>query len=258
MPTVGTAGARILPDFGRPELQNAGMSVAGPEAQQIQRMFAGISQRYDRANRVLSGGLDQRWRRAAVLFSRATASDRVLDICAGTGDLAQAFADTGARVTGSDFCQEMLVLARQKGRSAGNPPRYVTADSESLPFADAVFDVVSVAFGIRNVHDPLHGLREMRRVARPGGRVVVLEFCRPRVPVLGALYRLYLKALLPRLGTWITGDRSGAYQYLHDSVMVFPEREQFLELMASAGLVALKQRILTLGIAALYLGEVPA
>ena len=221
-------------------------------------MFAGISSRYDRANRVLSVGLDQRWRKAAVRFAGAQSSHRILDVCAGTGDLSLALARTGGQVAGSDFCIEMLTLARKKARGYPNPPLFFTADSQQLPFQDQAFDIVSVAFGIRNVQDPLQGLREMCRVTRPGGCVLVLEFCKPRVPIFGALYGFYFHRLLPRLGSLLTGDRSGAYRYLHDSVMNFPEREQFLDLMQQAGLTETKQRILSLGIAALYRGQVPA
>ena len=125
-----------------------------------------------------------------------------------------------------------------------------------MPFADASFDFATVAFGIRNVSDPRAALREMARVVRPGGRVVVLEFTKPRVPLLGAAYRFYFRRILPRLGAWISGVRNDAYRYLHDSVMAFPEREQFLALMREAGLGSPKLRLLTGGIAAIYRGEV--
>ena len=231
--------------------------VVGPERQRIRRLFAGISKGYDRANRVLSVGFDQRWRRAAVRFAGAGPGHEVLDICAGTGDLSLAFARAGARVTGSDFCPEMLSLARHKSIGHDNPPTFLGADAERLPFSDDAFDITSIAFGIRNVQDPLRGLREMCRVTRPGGRVVVLEFTRPKAWVLGSIYGFYFRRVLPRLGSLLTGDRSGAYQYLHDSVMAFPEREKFLELMGRSGLSSLKARILSFGIAAIYCGKVP-
>lgn len=257
-------------DFRRPALQNAVMSqtagtsagtsagtVVGPEGVRIRRMFAGISRGYDRANRVLSAGFDQRWRRAAVRFAGAGPGHDVLDICAGTGDLSLAFADTGARVTGSDFCLEMLSLARRKCIGHHNPPTFLGADAERLPFPDDAFDITSVAFGIRNLEDPLRGLGEMCRVTRPGGRVVVLEFTRPKARLLAPLYGFYFRRVLPRLGSVLTGDRSGAYQYLHDSVMAFPEREQFVDLLLRAGLAATKLRTLTCGIAAIYCSTVP-
>ncbi len=232
-------------------------TVIGPERARIRRMFAGISKGYDRANRVLSVGFDQRWRRAAVRFAGAGPGHEVLDICAGTGDLSLAFARAGARVIGSDFCAEMLSLARRKSIRHDNPPTFLGADAERLPFLDDAFDITSIAFGIRNVQDPLRGLQEMCRVTRPGGCVVVLEFTRPKAWVLGSVYGFYFRRVLPRLGSLLTGDRSGAYQYLHDSVMAFPEREQFVDLMHRAGLVGSTLRTLTCGIAAIYCGKVP-
>jgi demethylmenaquinone methyltransferase/2-methoxy-6-polyprenyl-1,4-benzoquinol methylase len=225
-------------------------------------MFAHIAPRYDVANRVLSGGVDRRWRRGAVRFSGAGPGDRVLDVCSGTGDLALALARTGSRVVGSDFTFEMLRRAGPKTAAQADrldhPPTFVAGDTMELPFRDDSFDLVTVAFGIRNVSAPLEGLREMRRVTRPGGRIVVLEFCKPRVPVVGALYRFYFRRILPVLGRMISGDTKGAYSYLPESVMAFPERGEFLELMRKAGLEAPHQKILTCGIAALYRAEVPA
>jgi demethylmenaquinone methyltransferase/2-methoxy-6-polyprenyl-1,4-benzoquinol methylase len=137
-------------------------------------------------------------------------------------------------------------------------PDFVTADALRLPFEDDAFDGATVAFGIRNVSDPVAGLAEMARVVRPGGRVVVLEFARPRVPVFAAAYLFYFRRVLPRLGRWISGDRGGAYDYLPDSVMAFPERGEFSRLMTAAGLESPHFRTLTGGIAALYRAEVPA
>lgn len=232
-------------------------TVVGPEGPRIRQMFAGISKAYDRANRVLSVGFDQRWRRAAVRLSGAKAGDRVLDVCAGTGDLSLAFAATGARVTGTDFCPEMLSLAKRKSAGHDNPPTFLGADAEHLPFPDDTFDITSVAFGIRNVEDPLRGLQEMARVTRARGHVVVLEFSKPKARVLAPLYGFYFRRVLPRLGSMLTGDRTGAYQYLHDSVMGFPEGQQFQDLMARAGLADTRLRTLTCGIAAIYCGTVP-
>jgi len=227
-----------------------------PEAAAIQRMFADVAPGYDRANRALSLGIDRWWRRRTVAVVAVRAGECGLDVCAGTGDLSFALQRAGAEVVGSDFCAPMLVRARAKAARIPSPPSFLAADAMSLPFADGAFDFATVAFGIRNVSDPVVALREMARVVRPGGRVVVLEFCKPAVPVLGALYRGYFRNVLPRLGRWISGARSDAYRYLHDSVMAFPEREQFLDLMRTAGLQAPSQRLLTCGIAAVYRGEV--
>lgn len=219
-------------------------------------MFAEVAPGYDRANRALSLGIDTWWRRQAVRLTGVVAGERGLDVCAGTGDLSFALHRAGASVVGTDFCAPMLVRAAAKSGAAATPPRFLAGDALALPFADATFDFATVAFGIRNVSDPKAGLREMARVVRPGGRVVVLEFTRPRLPLLGNAYRFYFRHVLPRLGQWISGAKNDAYRYLHDSVMAFPERDDFLALMRAAGLQAPRMRLLTGGIAALYRGEV--
>lgn len=234
---------------------------AMPDGTKIQRMFAEVAPGYDRANRALSLGIDVWWRRQAVRMVAVAKGERGLDVCSGTGDLALALQRAGASVLGADFCQPMLALAAAKPSPAAAAvagPRFLCADAQSLPFRTAAFDFATVAFGIRNVSDPLAGLREMARVVRPGGRVVVLEFTKPRVPFLGSAYRFYFRRVLPRLGSWISGAKNDAYRYLHDSVMAFPERDAFLDLMRMAGLQSPRMRILTGGIAALYRGEVPA
>jgi len=231
-----------------------------PDGPTIQAMFAGVAPRYDRANRLLSLGVDRWWRRRTVAFAGVRTGERALDVCAGTGDLTLALQRAGARAIGADFCAPMLARATVKAaRPAGDPglsPLFLAGDAMRLPFADHTFDLATVAFGIRNVADPVAGLREMARVVRPGGRVVVLEFCRPRLPLLGGAYLFYFRRILPRLGKWISGAENGAYDYLPASVMAFPERAAFLGLMTAAGLTRPRQRILTGGIAALYRGEV--
>jgi demethylmenaquinone methyltransferase/2-methoxy-6-polyprenyl-1,4-benzoquinol methylase len=231
-----------------------------PEAEQVRRMFARVARRYDRTNRVLSCGIDLRWRRAAVRFAAVEPHERALDVCAGTGDLALALASAGAEVVGSDFCPEMLAFAVAKSRRLPAPhrPTWLAGDALRLPFPDASFDLATVAFGIRNVADPVAALAEMARVVRPGGRVVVLEFTTPAPRGLGALYLFYFRRVLPRLGNLVAGDRGGAYDYLAESVLEFPQREAFLGLMRAAGLTAPQMRLLTGGIAALYRGDVPA
>lgn len=227
-----------------------------PDGAVVQRMFAEVAPGYDRANRVLSCGIDVLWRRRTVRTVEVRAGERGLDVCSGTGDLAFALQRAGAAVVGADFCAPMLSLACRKAGDAAAAPRFLAADALALPFASASFDFATVAFGIRNVSDPRAGLREMARVVRPGGRIVVLEFTKPRAPLVGAAYRFYFGKVLPKLGAWISGARNDAYQYLHDSVMAFPEREAFLALMAQAGLRQPRQRLLTGGIAAVYRGEV--
>lgn len=229
-----------------------------PDATSVRRMFARVADRYDRANHLLSLGIDNAWRRGAVRFAEIRPGERVLDVCSGTGDLAMALARAGAVVTGTDFCPEMLHHAVRKAASMkGAKPAYLAADTLHLPFPDETFDAVTVAFGIRNVADPVAGLREMGRVLRPGGRLLVLEFSKPRMPLVRAAYLFYFRRVLPRLGSWITGDRQGAYDYLPESVMDFPERAEFLQLLTEAGLESPRARTLTCGIASLYRAEKP-
>jgi demethylmenaquinone methyltransferase/2-methoxy-6-polyprenyl-1,4-benzoquinol methylase len=229
-----------------------------PDGATVRQMFAEVADGYDRANRILSAGIDVLWRKRAVALAGIQPGERALDVCSGTGDLSLALARAGAVVTGSDFCPEMLSHAARKVEGWPGPhvPRYLVADTLSLPFPDASFDLCTVAFGIRNVADPEGGLREMARVVRPGGRVLVLEFCKPRVPLLAQAYLFYFRRILPLVGRVVSGTDNGAYHYLPDSVMKFPERAEFLALMERAGLRDPRMTLLTGGIAAIYRGEV--
>ena len=232
-------------------------SVRMPDPTQVRQMFTRVAPRYDLANHVLSMGVDHLWRRAMVRFAELKRGEKVLDVCAGTGDSAFALAKAGADVTGGDFCAAMLQRAQQKNPS--RPPeqrvRFACADATRLPFDDDQFDLATVAFGIRNVEDPVAGLREMHRVVRPGGRVVVLEFSRSRTPVVRGLFGFYFHRILPRVGGLLSGD-SAPYRYLPDSVDTFPDREDFLDRMRAAGLRSSRYRSLSCGIAAIYRGEV--
>jgi demethylmenaquinone methyltransferase/2-methoxy-6-polyprenyl-1,4-benzoquinol methylase len=227
-------------------------------SEQVREMFASIARRYDAANEVLSLGVHRGWRRAAVRLSGAIPGDRVLDCATGTGDLALAFkravGPTG-EVVGTDFCEEMLAPAPAKARRAGLEVRFEVADALALPYADRSFDVASIAFGIRNVDDPVRCLREMARVVRPGGRVVVLEFGQPRGP-FGALFRVYSRQVMPALGGLLTGNRS-AYEYLPRTAAAFPAGDRFLALMSESG--SFSQRGATpllAGTAYVYVGTV--
>ena len=212
-------------------------------------MFASVAARYDRANTVLSGGIHHLWRRRAVRKSGASAGDKVLDCATGTGDLAIAFQRRGAQVIGTDFVDAMLDVARRKAPSI----EFRTADAMALPFADAAFDISSIAFGIRNVADPTKAIGEMARVVRSGGRVVVLEFGQPR-GAFGPLYRFYSRRILPRIGGMLTGDRA-AYEYLEASSAKFPSGDAFVALMQrAANFASIDVEPLTLGIAYLYIG----
>ena len=213
-------------------------------------MFASISTRYDRTNTVLSAGVHHRWRKQAVRFSEVRRGDDVLDCATGTGDLAIAFRKAGARVVATDFVPEMLAIGRTKAPDID----FRLADVMSLPFADATFDVASIAFGIRNVADPVRGVAEMARVVRPGGRVVVLEFGQPPNRMFRAIYNVYRRHALPRIGVALTGDRR-AYEYLEASTARFPCGDEFASLMRATGRFAhVDFRPLTFGIAYLYRG----
>ena len=225
---------------------------------EVRHMFASIAPRYDAANQVLSLGVHRGWRRKAVALSGAAPGQRVLDCATGTGDLALEFkraVGQGGEVIGTDFCAEMLEAAPEKARRAGLPVTFAVADVLALPYPDDRFDVASIAFGIRNVDDPVRGLREMARVVKPGGRVVVLEFGQP-AGAFGALYRFYSRVVMPRVGHWLTGDRA-AYEYLPQTAAAFPAGERFLALMDEVGAFASRSAApLTFGTAWIYVGVV--
>lgn len=228
----------------------------------VRTMFASIAHRYDLLNHLLSCNIDRLWRRFTVRTVPPEPGVPVLDCCTGTADLALAYqrASRGqSPVVGADFCAEMLAIGLRKVRRAGasNHISLVEADSQSLPFADDTFGVVTVAFGLRNVADTARGLDEMIRVARPGGKVAILEFSRPRGAVLGRLYLAFFKRILPRIGQSIAPNAQDAYHYLPASVLQFPEGQAMLDLLAARGLEEAKQYPLTRGIATLYVGTKP-
>jgi len=224
-------------------------------------MFAAIAPRYDLNNRLHSFGLDQRWRRAAVRAAELRPGDEVLDAACGTGDLTRAFARAGAqRAVGLDFCPEMLAIARRRRSGLGDSIEYVEGDAQDLPFDDDSVDVVSIAFGIRNVQSSPQALAEFRRVLRPGGRLVILEFDRPRSRVIAALHNFYCSRVMPITATLIGGPpaaRSGAYRYLPRSVDTFLDRAAMAAAMREAGFTAITQRSLTFGVAMVHRGVAP-
>lgn len=224
----------------------------------IRRMFDGIAPRYDLLNHLLSLNVDRAWRRR-VTRMLPVQTGPILDVCTGTGDLAFEYdrACGGAvSIIGADFSSEMLVRAvRKSSRHARNRPiRFVQADAQRLPFADDTFELVVVAFGLRNVTDIGRGLAEMTRVARPGGRVGVLEFSRPRRPILGAVYRTYFRRVLPVVGQLFSRSGEHAYAYLPASVMEFPDGKALADRMRAAGLSNVTYTPFTFGIATLYVG----
>lgn len=216
-------------------------------------MFGSISARYDRANTILSGGIHHRWRARTVRWSGAREGESVLDCATGTGDLAIAFrraVGSSGRVVGTDFVPEMIELARQKAPGI----LFEVADVTALPYPDLSFDIASISFGIRNVHEPLRGLGEMARVLRSGGRLMVLEFGQPPNRLFRSFYDGYRRHLLPRIGGAVTGRRD-AYEYLESSAAKFPCGDAFIEMMReSATFRSIEARPLTFGIAWLYRG----
>lgn len=227
------------------------------KAQRVRAMFTAVARRYDLNNRLHSMWRDQAWRRAAVRACRVKTTDVVLDVACGTGDLALAFADARARrVIGADFTRAMLTRAEQKAaQRTGRSVHFIEADALALPLADASVDVVSIAFGIRNVSDVDQALGEFARVLRPGGRLLVLEFTVPANRFVAALHRLYCHHIMARTASWISGDRSGAYRYLPRSVTTFDGPTELAERIRKTRLQMVQWRPLSLGIAAVYLAQ---
>ena len=218
----------------------------------VQKAFAAIAPRYVLANHVLSGGIDVLWRRRVAAEARARQPQRVLDLATGSGDLASAVAAAcpGALVVAADFCAPMMEHAQRRGL-----PHLVVADGMALPFADRVFDAVTVGFGLRNMADYGGAVREMARVLRPGGCLLVLDFSRP-APWLRGLYRVYLHRVLPAVAGLLTGER-GAYEYLGGSIESFPSGPAMTALLDAHGFSGSRGIPLTGGIASLYVAEKP-
>jgi demethylmenaquinone methyltransferase/2-methoxy-6-polyprenyl-1,4-benzoquinol methylase len=226
-------------------------------------MFAAIAPRYDFLNHLLSLNIDQRWRNLTTRIAAPVPGVPVLDCCTGTGDLALAYdraAGGRSTILGTDFCREMLLVGNAKIQKAHASGRItlVEGDTERLPVPSDTFGVVSVAFGLRNVHDTARGLGEMIRAARPGGLVAILEFSQPRGRILGRLYLAFFRHVLPRIGQALAPNDDRAYHYLPRSVLEFPEGQAMLDLLAASGLTELRHYPLTGGIAALYVGKKPA
>lgn len=255
----------------------------------VQRMFAAIAPSYDLNNRLHSLWMDQAWRRKAVKLAGLKPDDRVVDVACGTGDLSIAFGNRlyelfqssepntrcPQKVVGIDFTYEMLPIARGKSEwfkwsevdrpsvesplggislVGYEPVVWINGDAQSLPLPDACCDVVSIAFGIRNVADPAAAFREFHRVLRPGGRVIVLEFSLPTNPALRGLYNLYFRKVLPRTATLISGDKTGAYKYLPESVNTFVGRQQTVDMLGEAGFSQVEQHPMTFGVCVCYRG----
>jgi demethylmenaquinone methyltransferase/2-methoxy-6-polyprenyl-1,4-benzoquinol methylase len=230
----------------------------------IRRMFGEIAPWYDFLNHLLSLNVDKRWReKTAKLVPPLPDAGPILDLCTGTGDLALTY-DRAAKgavpIVAADFCHEMLVRAARKAREAGAVSRvkFVEADAQALPFPADTFQVVTVAFGLRNITDTDAGLTEMVRVARPGGRIAILEFSKPRHWLLGRLYRWYFRYALPLVGQILCRNRESAYRYLPESVLKFPDYEELAAKLRAHGLTDVRYEPLTFGIATLYVGVKPS
>ena len=236
----------------------------------IRQMFGEISPRYDFMNHFLSGGTDIYWRWKTVRSLPVDSNLPILDVCTGTGDLALAWwkranksLKRNIRIVGTDFTSEMLQLARRKQIKQNIPESgkssltFVEADTQSLPFASASFQIVSVAFGLRNVCNTRQGLSEMIRVCHPGGHVVVLEFSLPKNRWLRSAYQNYFQKVLPRIGQCLMRNRQSAYEYLPESVSEFPREDALVQLMEECGLESVQWKSLTMGIAAITWGRKP-
>lgn len=221
-----------------------------PDPAYVHAAFSSIAERYVTANHVLSLGTDVLWRQSAVKIISEWHPRNLLDIATGTGDLALAIcrALPEVDVLGTDFCRPMLEVAVRRGLTS-----VLEADAMHLPLPDACFDAATVAFGLRNMADYGAALREFRRILRPGGHLLVLDFSMPE-GFLASPYRLYLHRFLPRIAGWLTGN-SGAYDYLGESIEAFPRGSSFCELLRDAGFGMTTSVALTGGIASIYTGE---
>lgn len=232
-------------------------NAANEHAGRVREMFARIAKRYDLLNHLLSGNIDKRWRRIVAERVReklSSSSSLILDVACGTGDLSLTlFENTGARVVGTDFCRPMLEIAA--GKTSDRIP-LIEGDALGLPFRDGAFEVVTIAFGLRNLASVEGGLAELRRVLKPGGWVAVLEFSRPANAMMRPLFGLYFTRVLPLMGGLVSGSRM-AYSYLPASVQRFPDQEQLSLLMQRAGFEQVRFENLTGGIAALHMGKRP-
>ncbi len=245
-------------------------AVVDKSGDRVREMFGEISGRYDFLNHLLSGGTDYYWRWRTVRACPPRGDAPILDVCTGTGDLAIAYwkkARGRVDVIGADFTPQMLEIARRKAqavvsrdaesseRSASSELTFVEADTQNLPFEDDRFQIVSVAFGLRNVADTRRGVQEMMRVCQPGGHVVILEFSLPGNRVLRSLYLWYFKNVLPRIGQWLARNQQSAYNYLPASVSEFPYGQALADVLTECGLTNVTWTPLTFGIATLYIGK---
>jgi demethylmenaquinone methyltransferase/2-methoxy-6-polyprenyl-1,4-benzoquinol methylase len=233
------------------DLKHLNQPAISTQPERVQRMFGAIARRYDLANHVLSCGADFYWRKRAAQTVARWNPNKIVDLAAGTGDLALALQRQlpNAEIVGVDFSEEMLAIAREKGLR-----KTIVADALALPFEDGLFDCLTIAFGLRNIVDCAAALREMRRVLNAKGRLLVLEFSLPRLSILRAVYRFYLHRCLPVIGSFLTRKKS-AYHYLGESIEEFPSGQAMLQLIESSGFAHATIEPLTGGIVTIYTAE---
>lgn len=242
-------------------MRAAGTTPAGVRGEEqaarwVRQMFAGVAARYDLLNHLLSFQIDRYWRSRTAAEVRDIVrrpGARALDLCCGTADLLIELEKAAARgLFGCDFCRPMLEAAREKLRNRRLRSALLEADALALPFSDASFDLVAVAFGVRNYANYRKGFLEMRRVLKPGGVAAILEFSEPPSRLVRLLYETYSRHVLPRVGGWLSGSRA-AYSYLPESVRRFPQADELAELLLSCGFKKVRYRRMTFGIVALHL-----
>lgn len=225
---------------------------------QVETMFDNIAFRYDFLNRFLSAGIDIGWRKKAIKLLLPLKPERILDVATGTGDFALTSYEIlkPEKITGIDISEGMLELGRKKISKAGLDDyiELLNGDSEAILFEDNSFDAVTVAFGVRNFENLEQGLSEIKRVLRPGGRLIVLECTKPSMPVVKQFYSFYMKFITPKIGK-IIANNNDAYQYLNDSVLRFPEKKSFIQILNKAAYRNTFYKTLTLGICTIYCAE---
>ena len=235
-------------------------SEEGSKKAQVRSMFDHIAPRYDFMNRFLSAGIDVRWRKKAIQLFRDDRPETLLDVATGTGDMAIMAARIlkPRQITGIDISEKMLEIGRKKIEKEELGTKIVLAggDGETINFPDNSFDGVMVAFGVRNFEHLEKSLSEILRVLKPGARLVVLEFSKPRLPGIRSLYNLYMGVIAPQMAKWFKQDKK-AYQYLNDSAKAFPDRQQFEDILKQSGYSDTKWKPLSLGICCIYSGRKP-
>jgi len=210
-------------------------------------MFDTVAESYDRTNDLLSFGQDRIWRKRVLKVVKPESGQTILDLAAGTGSSSVVFAKEGVKVIASDFSEGMLAVGRKRHPEL----EFVYADATKLPFKDASFDAVTISFGLRNVNEPKTALKEMLRVLKPGGKVVICEFSQVGIPVIRLFYSFYLKKVLPRLSSLLASNQ-GAYEYLAESIMAWPKQTELVQWLTDAGFVDVSYQNLSFGVVAIH------